>query len=274
MGAIKGFFLVIVSVLLFLSIFSSVLSLTLTSSLNYKNLQRESKEIVKGLLEEEVNFSSTFDEAYPLIQSYCQNNSEYVLNSEGFTFTLSCTSALEGKTALIENGVDSLIKGIYYKEYTCEFIDCFKEGELPLFVFSMKSYTFFNNIFKISLLIVSLLLLSAFLLMEKKTNLFILAGILTIISSLLFFKITDLINLLPEKTISQVIGLFFSSSFSISIKILIIGIILLITGIVLKIFKVGFSISDVISKFKRPEVKKPLNKPSKKDVKTAKGKLK
>jgi hypothetical protein len=264
MGAIRGFFLVIVSVLLLLTLFSSVLLLTLSTSLKYDNLQKESKEIVKGFLANNMDINSTIDKAYPFIQVYCQTNSEYVFNSGGYTITVPCSSALEGKTALIDSGVDSLIKGVYYKEYDCEFIKCIQGGN-PLVLISKKSYDFFGNIFKISLAVILLLLVLTFFLIQNKTNLFVLTGILLIISSLPFLKLDGITNLIPDKTVSQIVGLFFSGAYSTSIKMIIIGAVVLVIGIILKIFKIGFSISDIISKFKKPVKKeaKAVKKKSK-----------
>jgi hypothetical protein len=255
MGAIRGFFVVVVSILLFLSIFSSVLLLTLSSSLNYNNLQKESKEVIKGILEENMNISSAVDTALPFIQIYCQTNSEYVFNAQGYTFTIPCNITSGGRESIINNGIDYLIKGIYYKEYDCEFIDCFSKSEVPTFLFSMKSYTFLNNLFYIFLFVSFLLFILVFFLIEKKVNTPILVGILLIVSSLPFFKLNNLISFIPNEMVVKIVGLFFSSASSISIKVLVVGIILLVVGIVLKISKVGFSISEIISKFKKPEEK-------------------
>jgi hypothetical protein len=255
MGAIRGFFVVIVSVLLFLSIFSSILFLTMTSSLNYNNLQEESKEVIKGVLEQNMNISSVIDNAYPFMQIYCKTNPEYVFSAQGYTFTIPCSITTEGKGDIIDKGIDYLIKSVYYKDYDCEFIDCFGKTEVPTFLFSMKSYTFLNNIFYISLAIFFLLLILLFFLIKQKTNVPILVGSLFIISALPFFKITKLIGLIPNATAVKIVGLFFSSASPIAIKALIIGIILLIVGIVLKIFKAGFFISKIISKTKKPEAK-------------------
>ena len=255
MGAIRGFFVVVVSILLFLSIFSSVLLLILTSSLNYDNLQKESKDVIKGILEKTMNLSSVIDNAYPFIQIYCQTNSEYVFNAEGYSFTIPCNITSEGKEAIVDKGIGYLIKGIYYKDYNCEFIDCFNKSEVPTFLFSMKSYTFLNNLFYIFLFISFLLLILIFFLIEKKTSFPILVGSLLIVSSLPFFKINNLINFIPNETAVKVVGLFFSSTPSISIKVLIAGIVLLVIGVILKILKVGVSISDGISKFKKSETK-------------------
>jgi hypothetical protein len=267
MGGIRGFFVVIVSVLLLLSIFSSVLLSILTSSLNYNTLQQESKESIKGILEEQMEINSVVDTAYPFMQIYCKTNPEYTFYAQGFAFTFPCNITSEGKEIMFDKGIDYLIKGAYYKQYDCEFMDCFKKTEVPTFLFSLKTYLFIRNIFYISLAVFFLLFILLFFLIEKKTNLPILAGSLLIISSLPFFRVANLINLIPNKLAVKVAGLFFSTAPSVSIRVLIAGIILLTAGILLKIFKVGFFISKNISKFKKPqskEVKKPAIKEIKK----------
>ena len=257
MGAIRGFFLVIVSVLLFLSLFSFALFLTLTSSLDYNNLQNESKIVIKEMLKENMNINSVIDDAYPFIQIYCQNNSEYVLSFQDYTFAIPCNITTNGKEFIVDNGIDYLIKGIYYRDYGCQFLDCFGKSEIPTFLFSIKSYTFLKNIFYTVFAISFLLILLVFFLVEKKTNLPLLLGGLMIVSSLPFLKIKSFIQLIPNESAIKIVGLFFSNSNLIAIQILIAGIVLLIVGFILKLFKTGFSISNILSKFNKPENKSP-----------------
>lgn len=270
MGVIRGFFLVVVSILLFLSLFSSVLFLTLSSSLDYNNLQKESRLVLKDILINNMNISSVIDGIYPFMVIYCQTNPEYVFTSQSYTFTLPCNVTSGGKEGIIDKGIDYFIKGIYYKDYNCTFIDCFGKTELPTFLFSVKSHDFLNKMFYLALVFSLILIGLAFLLIEKKTNLFILTSILLIVSSLPLFKITSLIKVIPNEIAVKIIGLFFSSASSVSIKMLIIGIVLLVGGIILKVFKIGFSISGILAKFKKPAstnvsniVKKPVKTKSK-----------
>ncbi len=256
MGVIRGFFLVIATVLLFLSLISMTLFWTLGSSLSYNNVEKQSVIIIKDFLQD-TNVTDHIQKVYPIIQLYCQNYSNYVFSLEGYTVDIPCDVALQGDDAVIEEGIKDMVHEIYYTEYDCDFLNCFNEmyidskGKVtPFFLISEKAYDFWNNKFHISLIASLVLLALVFLLIEKKTTMPLLIGSLLIISSLPFIKLDVLLSLFSDKTSVKLLSIFFSQAYFIAVKILIAGIILLAIGIILKIFKVGFSISDFISKIK------------------------
>jgi hypothetical protein len=109
-----------------------------------------------------------------------------------------------------------------------------------------------------------------FFLVEKKTNAFILSGSLLIVSAVPFIKLDYLLSLFSNKVIFKFLGVFFSQAYYVSIKTLIVGIGLLVLGIVLDIFKVGFFISNLISKIKGEKESKTGKKPNKKPIKKSK----
>ena len=191
---------------------------------------------------------------------------DYVFRESDHTYIITCNSALQGKDAMIKEGIKSIIHDNYYADSECRFFDCFKKTSLsgfnPLFLISERTYNYVNGKFYFFLFI-SLILTGALLFfIEKKTNLPILTGILLIISSLLFIKLDAILSLFSDKTFFNFLWIFFSNSYLISLKILIAGVILLIIGIILKIFKVGFFISNLISKFKKPQIAKEKPKPA------------
>ncbi len=267
MGAIRGVLLVLAVVFLFLSLLTMNIFWTLSSSLNYDNLQKQSTVIAKDFLQE-MNITTLIGQNYPMIQYYCRNYSSYVFNYQGYTFDIPCDVALKGENAIIEEGVKDMIHNVYYTKYDCNFIDCFKKS--PLFLISQTAYDFWTNKFYLSLIVSFVLLILIFLLVEKKTNAFILVGSMLIISSLPFFKIDYLFSLFADKMIFKLLGIFFSQAYYISIKLLIIGAGLLILGIVLDIFKVGFLISNLISKIKGEKEEKAGKKSAKKPSKKSK----
>jgi hypothetical protein len=265
MGAIKGFFLVIISVLLFLTIFSTILLGIFGKSLNYNNLETESSIAIKGILEN-YNLSSQVEKIYPLIQSYCQNNSNYVFSFGEYALDIPCNSALQGTDAILNEGVKSFIHQVYYKEYNCNFVNCFNNSEIPLFLISEKTHNFLINKFYILLTISFILFILLFFAVNKKSNAFIIGGIFSIILSLLSFKLDYLLSSISNKTISSVLKIFFSQSFYVSLWALIMGVILIVLGIVFKIFNIGFFISNLISKIKE---KQPIQKRDKKPIKSS-----
>lgn len=251
MGVIRGILLVLVVVLLFFSFFAINLFYTLSLSLNYDTLQRESANVIKDSLKE-INLTNIIGNQYNLIKSYCKNNSDsdFVFSAQGYTFDISCSTASQGEDAIIEEGAKDLVHNVYYAEYDCNFFDCFKKSPIPLFLVSEKTYTFFTNKLYLLLTLSLVLLVLSFFLVEKKTNLPILVGSMLIISSLPFFKLDYFFSLLSNKIIFKFLKIFFSQAYFVSIKALIAGIILLIAGIILDIFKIGFKISNFISKIR------------------------
>lgn len=255
MGAIRGILLVFVSVLLFLSFLSINLLGTFSSSLEYDNFQKEST-IIFGDLFKEINISNYMQNNYNLIQMYCQNNSNstFVSSEGGYTFDIPCNVAFQGEKAISDEIIKNLIHKTYYKEYNCKFFDCMKQSKTPFFLLSENSYEYVINKFYFSLIISIILSILLFLLIEKKTNMPILIGSLLIVSSLPFFKLESFLSLFFDKTLFKFLRIFFSQIYDTSLRILIIGIIFLISGIILKIFKIGFFISNLFSKFKKKEI--------------------
>jgi hypothetical protein len=252
MGVIRGFFLTVVASLLFLSLFCSVLLLAVSSSLKYENVEKEATGILKEVTTQNMNLGSVMDTAYPFFQEYCKIHSSYIVRTEqGYNITLSCSAASESKEALTDELVKGVVHEIYYTQYDCDFISCFKQqNETPLFLISEKACNFWRSAFYISLLACFILIIGTFFLIKNKTNLPILAGSLMIASSLPFFGISSLINFISDKTVAKVASAFLSRTKTASLIFLIIGIAFVVLGIVLKIFKIGFSISEIASKFK------------------------
>ena len=253
MGVIRGFFLVVVSALLFLSIFSAISFGILSASLNYDNVQNKSVSIAHDFLQKDGNLTSAISSNYPYIQIYCQNNSNYVFSAGGYTFNVSCANAMKGQNEFIDDGIKNLVHQIYYTSYSCNFLDCFKSNEIPVFLLSEHTHDFLGGKSRLFLLISFLLFVPLFLLTKKKENSSIILGIFLIIPSLLFMKL-DLFFTSSNKMISQFLNLFFSQSFPIALGILIAGIVLLAFGIIFKIFNLGLSMSNWFSKIKEKQL--------------------
>jgi hypothetical protein len=255
MGIIRGIFLVLVSVTLFLSIFSMALFWTLSDSLTYNNVENQSIVLVKGLLDQNTNITNQIHTLYPVILNYCnKNNSNYIFSFEGTTYDLPCETVSKGESAIVDESVRSQIHTIYYTDYNCNFLDCFKQYQIPFFLISETADNFWTGNFNLLLIISIVLSGGVFFLVEKKSNMPIILGSLLIINALLFIKLDVLFGLFSSnKTIFQLLWLFVSQCYEVSIKILIAGIIVLLVGIVLKIFKIGFSIEKFFEKFKKSD---------------------
>lgn len=260
MGLIRGILVVVVSVLLFFSFLLVNLSWTLSLSLSYENVQSQSTLIVKDILQEQIGLDDYTITTLPQMQLYCQNNSDYITVYQDYTFDIPCDIIMQGPDAVINETVKDFIHGIYYTEYDCDFLDCLKESEVPMFLVSEKAYDYWVNKFYFSLMASFILLILIFVLVEKKTNMPILAGSLMIVSSLPFLKLDSVLSLFADKMFVKFLSIFFSQAYPVATQTLIAGIILLALGIALKFFKVGFFISKFISKFKKNSETKKDNK--------------
>jgi hypothetical protein len=263
MGAIKKILLVIVTFLLFLSFVSAILFLVLSSSLTYENVQNRSVSIVHDVLQKNFNITSIVAKNYIFIQMYCQNHNNYVFTAENYTFDIPCNVSLNGQEAIIDQGVKEIIHQIYYKDYNCKFFDCFKEKGIPVFLISDMSRTSFSNFFFWTFLVSLILLACTFFLVEKKTSFPILSGTVLIIAASPFLKIGSWVNILSNSISLQFLQIFFSQSRNVSILFLIIGGLLLLLGIIFKIFKLGILISEKISNLKKDVSKKTNTKQGK-----------
>ncbi len=261
MGFIRGILLVFVSSLLFLSIFCATLFWTLSLSLNYDTLQTESVAVIMDFLQDN-GLANHVKEIFPSIQKNCQNSSEYVFSYGENTYDVPCSIALQGEDAIIKETVKDSVRKVYYAEYNCNFLDCMKEMQIPMFLISEKAYIYWSKQTYLFLTISLVLSILLFFFAEKKTNVPIILGSFLIISSLPFIKLESLLALFSDKNpLLQFLKIFFSQVYSVSIRVLIAGIIFLVAGIILKIFKIGFFISNLISKIKKkPEVLKGKQK--------------
>lgn len=258
MGVIRGILLVLVSVTLFLSLFATALFWTLSSSLVYENVEKESVNVLGDLLNQSGAMDS-FSTVIPVMQSYCGNNTDwdYVFNEAGYTMSIPCSSVSLGTEAIMGEMVKSLVQMIYYTRYdNCNFWDCAgNAGTAPFFLVSERAYNYWNNKFYTLLGISFILFILFFLLIEKKTNAPILAGGFMTVSAIPFLKLDLLFGLFSNETLSKLLNIFFSQAPNVSLKLIIVGVLLIIAGIVLKIFKIGFSIEKFFSRFKKPETK-------------------
>lgn len=284
MGFIRGGLFVIVSVLFFISLLILNSISVISLSLDYDNVKQELVPVVKETITDTINLASVIEnQRYPLMQFFCKNSSqelEYVFSEQDYTFAVPCSVISQGTEAIINYAIDNFVYSTYYKEYECKFWDCFKSSTLPLFLISQHSKDYWQGKFYSSLLVVLVLLALMFLLIEKKTNLPLVAGSLVILSSLLFAKlelfskwlINTFINLPSIYSFSpddffRFFTLIFIQSSKIFWIMLIIGALLLILGILLKFFAIGFKINAFFSKFASKEKKKTEEKQDKKKSK-------
>ncbi len=259
MGFIRGSLIFLLGFLLFLAIFATGILLTLSSSLKYENVQPQLLSISKNLTENLISrnaFEISFDKEKEVMEEYCQENNNYNFSYDGYNFVFSCSILDQSSEEIVDYGVNYIIKEIYYKDYDCKFWDCFEKN--PMFLISEKAYEYWKGKFYLALMLSIILIFLIFFLIEKKSNLLILIGILMIIPAILLMKLGNLsISLFkifltfPIFSFSDILKVFFSQSHTISMKMLSMGISFLIFGVILRVFGIGMKIMDFFEKIKK-----------------------
>jgi len=215
------------------------------------------------------------------MQVFCLSNPEYVFNAEGsnangfdFNFVLPCEVISQGSQGVLTYFKTSFIENIYYQDYDCDFWDCFEKTKSPFFLISEKARNYWNGKFYFALLVSLILVALIFLLAEKKSNTFIIAGGVLILAGLPFVKLDWALSFIQDKNVLGLLLIFFDKAYIVFLLSLIIGILLVTIGILFKVFNMSFKISEFFSKISKKgketkEISKEI-KPVKEEIKKVK----
>ncbi|MEK6840729.1 MAG: hypothetical protein AABX79_02120 [Nanoarchaeota archaeon] len=265
MGFFRSSFVFILGILLFFSFLAMNSFFILQSSLEYDNVKAGLYPLVvdipgseggAGVPKEilgDSNLTKAAEDALRIAKSYCrnQNKTDYAFDYQGYNLSISCDTVANatGPQEVINQTFDDAVHSIYYKEYDCNFWNCFSKTGLPFFLVSEKAREYWNQKFYFSL-IASLVLIALILLfIEQKINTPIIVGALLTLSAFPLLKLKDLLYFLAGD-FSSLINLFLSTTRSVFLFSLVLGIILMAMGIGLRIFlpetlKKKFSAKDV-----------------------------
>lgn len=262
MGVLRGFGIVIVSVLLFVSLLATGIFGTLNYSLTYENVQPRITNIANQIITEQIGSNEILNTLTPFLEIYCKNNTEIIQKFQGYTFVFPCEVVSQGESALINYTVEYLVSDFYYKEYDCSFVKCFEESDVPLFLVSQHAKDYWNSLYKKFLLFDLILIGLVILLVEKKSNSPILTGALLIPSALIILQLKNIgtwvakLILSPissalsgetaKEIIPQIVAMFFSESTKVFLWMFILGIILIVIGLFFKLTALGIKIKNKI----------------------------
>lgn len=270
MGFFRGGLLITVSILLFLSLLLGNILLILSLSLQYDNvkegltpLAQEFAEDKLNLIGENFNLTEEMEEAREFMKDHCQNATEYVFSEGGYTFVVPCDIINESSEVFVEQGVDSIIEQVYYKEYDCDFWNCFSQDELPLFLISEKAKDYWKAKFYFSIIASLILVVLLFFLVEQKPNFPILVGALLVLSSLPLLRLENLSSVISGQSYLEFISFFFNSSGGVFWSLFIVGLIILGLGISWRLLSLG----SLKKKFSKKEVRQIVKGEMQKDKK-------
>lgn len=251
MGLIRGGLLVIVSVLFFVGLLVGGLFYTLNSSLEYENVKIQIYDLANKTLSEKLSTKQILDKNLDQLKIYCKNNSFYALNKSEMNIkvNISCESISQGEEAITQEFLNESVEQIYYTSYDCTILKCLEDKDKYFFFVSLQFKEEIASKLYMIYICLFVLIILIFILAKKKHNAFFVTGILFVIASLPFLKLESLFSFLGESALS-VTNIFFSKSYLVFIRMIIIGASILIVGFLFRFFELGFKISNMIQKIK------------------------
>lgn len=260
MGFFRKSGLVILSIILFLLLLLSGVLLIFSLSLSHDNVQKEFGGFLRENILINIGNSGEVNQNYIKMVDYCKNNTEYKLNdeNENLVIVIPCSEIDKGQESVIGFMSNSLIDKFYYTKYNCNSfgncLDVSKQGEVngfPAYIFSNQFRGYLIGKFFIVLLIIFACFVLIYFLAEMKTNFLVLIGCLISGCALVLLGLEKI----SLGLLSSIISTASQSGFSIERIIshglsyvfwmyLILGIILIISGVALKVI-VYFRVKDV-----------------------------
>ena len=247
MGFLRGAAIFIVSLILFFSLFFANVFLNLSWSLEYDTLEPNlikvtNKFVNKTGIGEEINT------ALGAMELYCMIHSNYVFMQEDIGIEIPCSVVDSGADNSIDYVIEYLIYKVYYDDYNCEFWTCVKESKIPFVLISEKAKDYWHDTYKLMIYIALVALALSLILVRKKSNAFINAGILIIVASVLFKQFDWVLNLFPDNSLFELLDIFFVKSLNIMVFMCVIGALFLVVGILFRFFRLSRKISNLFKK--------------------------
>jgi hypothetical protein len=257
MGFIKGTLLLILTFIIFIILIITFSLASLSFSLSYENVQKNSKELTKNITDKSVlgyNVSSEIDNYINQLKIYCQQNpniQEYTVSFENNTIKIPCSYASGTKEEIVGKVVENFVSDFYFRNYQCNFFDCFGKEKIPLFLISKKAKDYFQDKFYLTLGIALILAAISYIFLENKINWPIFAGLLIIVSAIAFKVILSVIFSIIKEPYSLFLGILFSKAGNVFWLFFIIGFLFLAAGFFVKIIIFKHSLKDFFARFKQ-----------------------
>ena len=246
---LRGFLLVVVSVLFFVGLLVGGALLTVSYSLSYSNIEKELVPVITEFIGQEIDLDGFANGDYLDLQKDCAKGVEAFLETDSPT-NIPCDVVEQGSDAVVNYAFTNFIHDVYYKEYNCEFWDCMGQDDLPFFLVSQHAQNYWKSKFYLVLLTSLVMFILIFLLVEKKSNSLVLAGILLIASSLPLLGINYILSLFESSPLTF-LTTFFTSAYSVFWIFFIMGFLVLAVGITSKLTHVGEKLYDLFSRDKK-----------------------
>ena len=193
MGIIRGTLVTLLTIVLFLSLLSSAVLLTMTLSLSYDTAQPEVAEVVADIIANETSIGDQIDEDLQGMQIYCMNHTDIVREYADHVLTIPCDTVLNGSEEIIDHAVEEIVEDNYYSEFDCIGSECITDYE-PLFLFSERSREYWKGWFYSALTLSLILMALILVVMEERDSFPFLVGIVSLVVSLPFLGFGKLLR--------------------------------------------------------------------------------
>ncbi len=246
MGIFRGSIVLALTLLLFVALFFSTLFLTLNWSLNYNDVQPYIKNITITSAQNSGALAN-FENSYPSKRNLCQVQESANITFMTNTFEVPCSIILKGENETTNYVINETAPGIYSKNYTCQFLDCIKQGNEQEFLLSQAAKNYWGKTFTTAIIISLIIFVLLFLFTKRKYTAFVAAGIGLIVSEIPFTKVTWLLSLISGIFPFKILPALFGKASAVFTISFILGIILIAFGIGFNLFKWGRKISEKIN---------------------------
>lgn len=266
MGLIRGALAVLASTVFFFAVLSSAIFFTIGNSLDYETVEEKVIDF-SGQLMGGINLLQEIDNHLDDAEDFCRTSTQdYKLSYQNYSFRFSCNDLNKSVSEILNKTVKNFVADSYYEEYNCKFWDCFEKYPIT-FLVSEKSQAYWYKLLYFALTAVLISAIALFFLIHKKSHLPFLAGALIILASLVVLGISKLLAALSSDILSEIIGVFFSKSAFVFIRMMIIAGIVLFVGLFIEFYRVGFKVYNLFSKMEAAAKVDKLSKEKTKDKK-------
>ena len=253
MGFGKGLLIFLSAVIFFGALFASNLFLTLHWSLNYDNVEASAQNLTDSFLTE-LGYKGTLFQEYEDKKFSCYGEQEINVSLGDEEFSIPCSVIENGGKDVIEYAVSAMTYKLYYQEYDCDFLDCIKNQNQPLVLFSDKARIYWGEQFRLAMIIALVAFVVLFFVVSKKGTAFLSGGALIIVAALPFKDVTKLLDLLPEFLPFDIVPVFFSSSYGVYVMMLVAGVVFLAIGFVINFYKYGVKMKNFFGRKKSKKI--------------------
>ena len=262
MSFLKGAVIFLVSLVLFITLFFANVFLNLTWSLEHDTLKPNLIQFTNKFIDK-VGIGDGINTSLSSMELYCMTHTNYIFMQEDIGVEVPCSIIDTGAENSISYVIEYIIDKVYYDEYNCEFWNCVKTSKIPFVLISEKAKFYWYDKFKLMIYIAFFAFALSFILLKKKSNAFINAGILTLAAAILFKQFDWVLKIFPDNSLFEFLDIFLAKSLNILIIMCIIGTLLLIIGILFRFFNIGTRISNI---FRRRGEKKEISDESIKEM--------